>query len=326
MNEQETILHGREIIELEARALEQLAELLDQRFAAAVELVLNRTDSGRLVVSGMGKAGFVAMKISATFASTGVPSYFLHPAEAVHGDLGRFTGNDIVLLLSNSGETEEMLKLLPFIKRMGCPIISLTSRPDSSLAKHSDIVIPIGERAEAGSLGLAPTTSTTTMLALGDALAMAVQHRQNFTREQFALFHPGGNLGRSLLLVSEVMRGGEEHCLVNQEMPLRDVLSAITSTKGRPGAATVIDAEGRLQGVFTDGDLRRVLSKAENSLDVPVSNYMGTNPKTIYADQLVQEAMRIMSQYQIDQLIVVDRTDRPIGMIDIQDLMAIRMR
>lgn len=323
---QSSCTYAADILRLEAGALRAVAELLDERFDRAVELILNMPDQGRVVVSGMGKAGFIAMKISATFASTGVPSYFLHPAEAIHGDLGRYTKNDIALLLSNSGETEETVGILPHVRRIGCPVIAITGNCDSTLGKHSDVVLSIGKIEEAGPLGLAPTTSTTAMLALGDALAMAVLKRQNFSKERFALYHPGGNLGRGLMLVSEVMRKGDENCVVSQSMKTRDVLHSITTTKGRPGAAAIVDASGKLRGVFTDGNLRRLLEQGDEFLDLPIKKVMTSNPKTIAPSQIVQEALRVMSEHKIDQLIVMDERKKPVGMIDIQDLVDIRLR
>lgn len=318
--------YASQILKLEAQALEGLCDLLDADFDRAVELIMGMSPEGRVVVSGMGKAGFVAMKISATLASTGVPSYFLHPAEAIHGDLGRYTKKDIALLLSNSGETQETVGILPHVRRIGCPVISITSDKNSALGKHSDVVLRIGVLDEAGPFGLAPTTSTTAMLALGDALAITILKQREFSKEQFALYHPGGNIGRGLMLISDVMRKGEENCIVPESMKTRDVLHRITSTKGRPGAASVIDSTGKLSGVFTDGNLRRCLEKGDAFLDLPIKKVMGAQPKTIAPNQIAQEALRLMSEFKIDQLLVVDEDRRPIGMIDIQDLIDIRLR
>ncbi len=318
------LAYAREILRLESEAVQQLIGKIDSDFELALDTILKIPTGGRVIVSGMGKAGFIAMKISATLASTGVPSFFLHPAEAVHGDLGRYSADDVALLLSNSGETSEILRILPNIKVMGCPIISITSSKVSSLAKHSDIIIETGVLVEAGPLGLAPTTSTTAMLALGDALSMCVLKERNLSREKFAFFHPGGNLGRSLMLVSEIMRKDEEHCIVPETMIAKDVLQKITSTSGRPGAASIVDAKGYLCGVFTDGDLRRCLKNDENFLQAPISEVMGRGPKTVNTDALAEEAIRIMKQYQIDQVIVVDSEKKPVGMVDIQDFVRTR--
>ena len=274
----------------------------------------------------MGKASFIAMKISATFASTGVPSFFLHPAEAAHGDLGRYSKGDVALLISNSGETAEMLLVIPYIKRIGCPIIAITGNSVSSLASHSDITLSIGKVAEAGPHGLAPTTSTTAMLALADALAMAVFSRQEYSRERFAFYHPGGNLGASLLSVSEVMRKDDENCIVPQTLKTSEVLHRITTTKGRPGAASVVDQNGVLTGVFTDGNLRRCLEQGSDFLHKPIAEVMTRNPKVISAGKLAPEALQLLSQHKIDQIIVIDSANHPVGMVDIQDLVDIGVK
>jgi arabinose-5-phosphate isomerase len=311
---------GREILRAEAEAITTLSESLDESFRSAVQLILDMPREGRVIVSGMGKAGFIGMKLSATLASTGLPSFFLHPAEAVHGDLGRYTKCDVALILSNSGETYEVLRVLPHVKRIGCSTIAITGSTDSSLGRHSDVTLAIGKIAEAGPLGIAPTTSTTLMLALGDALAMAVLKQRGLTHDEFAAFHPAGNIGRLLMVVADVMRTGDESCLVPETMSVRDVVHQITITKGRPGAAAVVDNQGVLAGIFTDGDLRRCLEERRDFLDRPVREHMGRNPRSIRGDQLVQEALRIMTEYRIDQVVVLDDTDRPVGMIDIQDV------
>ena len=304
----------------EAKAIEELTKLLDDNFDHALATINEMPTGGRVVVSGMGKAGFIAMKFSATLASLGVPSFFLHPAEAVHGDLGRYTKNDVAFIMSNSGETPEILKLLPHLKKIGCPLISVTSNSSSSLGKHSDVVLMIGKHNEAGPLGLAPTTSTTAMLALSDALAMSFIEMRGMSHEDFARFHPGGDLGRSLTLVSDIMRTGEFNCVVPTNMKVREVIHQISITKGRPGAACVVDNAGKLFGIFTDGNLRRCLEKDSDFLDHPVSDYASQNPKSIHKDKLAQEALRIMSEHKIDQLLVLDDSGALAGLIDIQDL------
>ncbi len=316
------IAYAKMIVGLEAEAVNYVAGLIDSSFEDAVKAILAVQSTGRVIVSGIGKAGFIGMKISATLASTGTRSFFLHPAEAIHGDLGRYSKDDLVIILSNSGETPEILKIVPAIKRVGCPVISITGSKTSSLAKHSDIAISIGELAEAGPLGLAPTTSTTAMLAIGDALAMAVLNQRGLTKEEFAFYHPGGSLGRKLMTVSELMRRGEENAVAKESMLTKDVIHLITVTKGRPGAAAIVNEAGKLVGVFTDGNLRRCLDDGSDFLSKPVSNYMGKNPKTCTPDQLIEEALRIMSQFKIDQIIVV-ANDRPLGTLDIQDIVAI---
>jgi arabinose-5-phosphate isomerase len=270
----------------------------------------------------MGKAGFVAQKISATLSSIGFPSFYLHPAEAVHGDLGRFTSNDLALLLSNSGETSELVRLLPTLKERGSHIISITSSRGSTLGKHSDIVIETGRFPEAGPLGLAPTTSTTVMMSLGDALAMALVNRRGFTKEEFAAFHPGGDLGRSLMLVSDIMRTGDSCCVVHESVETKKALHLITETKGRPGAASIVNDAGTIVGVFTDGNLRRCLERDTEFLQKPIGELCSRTPITITPDRLAQEAARIIQERKIDQLMVVDERNTPVGLIDIQDLLA----
>jgi arabinose-5-phosphate isomerase len=316
------VTFGRSIIQDEIDALQKASEKLDHRFTAATNLILSAPPGARLVVSGIGKAGFVAMKLSATLSSIGFPSFFLHPADAIHGDLGRMSKSDIAILLSNSGETAEVLRLLPTLKRFGCSILSITSSASSTLANHSDVVIETGRFPEAGPLGLAPTTSAVVMLALGDALAMTLVQRRGFTREEFAVFHPGGDLGRSLMLVSQIMRTDDAHCVVRAETITKAALHAITVTRGRPGAASVVDASGTLIGVFTDGNLRRLLESNTEFLERPIGEVCSSSPKTITADKLAQEAARVMRDHAIDQIIVVDTDHKPIGLIDVQDLLA----
>jgi arabinose-5-phosphate isomerase len=311
---------GRAILRAEAEAILTLSDSLDESFRSAVQLILDMPREGRVIVSGMGKAGFIGMKISATLASTGLPSFFLHPAEAVHGDLGRYTKCDVALILSNSGETYEVLRVLPHVKRMGCSTIAITGSVDSSLGRHSDVTLSIGKIVEAGPLGVAPTTSTTLMLALGDALAMAVLKNRGLTHEEFAALHPAGNIGRLLMVVSDIMRRGDENCVAPTSATVRDVIHRITITKGRPGAAAIVDPDGTLVGVFTDGNLRRCLDERLDFLDKPVEHFMSKNPKSVRPEQLVQEALRVMTEHRIDQVIVVDAAGAPIGMIDIQDV------
>src|SRR5882672_7300447 len=302
--------YARGVLRAEAAAIEQLCARIDGDFSEAVERIL--ACSGRVVVTGMGKPGFIAQKISATFASTGTPSLFLHPAEALHGDLGRLVPGDLVLALSNSGETEEILRLLPALKRLGAPIIAVTGGQKSSLAAASDVVLEIGPVPEACPLGLAPTTSTVALLALGDALAMAVQHRRGFSPEQFASLHPGGALGRQLLRVRDVMRTGERNPTVRADTSLRDTAAVMTRTEGRPGAASVLDAEGKLIGIFTDGDLRRLVQRGEVDFARPVSHVMGKSPRTVRPDDLAIAAAEMLRETQVDQLPVVDGDGRPV--------------
>jgi arabinose-5-phosphate isomerase len=314
--------YARGVLHAEAAAVDQLCGRIDGDFSQAVDRILSC--SGRVVVTGMGKPGFIAQKISATFASTGTPSLFLHPAEALHGDLGRLVQGDLVLALSNSGETEEILRLLPSLKRLGAPIIAITGGHDSSLATAADVVLEIGPVPEACPLGLAPTTSTVALLALGDALAMTVLHRRGFSPEQFAELHPAGALGRSLVRVREVMRTGDANPIVNMGASLRQT-AAVMSAVGRPGAASVVDENGRLVGIFTDGDLRRLVQQDATDFTRPVSAVMGRHPRTVAPDEWATTAAEILREGQIDQLPVVDSQGRPVGLLDVQDLLAARL-
>jgi arabinose-5-phosphate isomerase len=319
----DTLDRAREVIKTEAEAVAQLAGRLNGAFHRAVEMVLACT--GRVVVTGMGKPGFIAQKISATFASTGTPSLYLHPAEALHGDLGRLVPGDLVLALSNSGETDEIVRLLPSIRRLGAPIVAMTSGLKNSLADQAEVVLEIGPVPEACPLGLAPTASTVALLAMGDALAMAVQHRRGFSPEQFASLHPGGALGRQLLRVREVMRTGERNPTVRSDASLRETAGVMTATEGRPGAASVVDGNGRLIGIFTDGDLRRMVQMGEVDFTRPVSAVMGKSPRTVHPDDLAQVAADLMRSTQVDQVPVVDDEGRPVGLLDVQDLLSARL-
>ncbi len=309
---------ARQVLRIEAEAIQRLAPRLDAGLARAVELVL-RCD-GRAIVTGMGKAGLIGQKLSATLASTGTPSDWVHPAEAIHGDMGRVTKRDVVIALSNSGETEEVARLLPVIKRIGAPLIALTGNVRSTLAKYSDVALDVGVTREACSLNLAPTASTTAMLAMGDVLAVLVAERRGFRERDFALLHPGGQLGRRLLWrVSDLMRTGKAHPVVRDHEPVKRVLLAIT--RARAGSASVVDARGRLAGIFTDGDLRRHLDDGSGILNRPVRQVMTRRPKTIAADRLAAEAQRILQEHRIDELVVVDRQRHPVGLLDIQDFL-----
>ena len=317
---QDIVDYARDVIRAEADAVAQLGARLNGAFARAVEMVL--ACPGRVVVTGMGKPGFIAQKISATFASTGTPSLYLHPAEALHGDLGRLVPGDMVLALSNSGETDEIVRLLPAIRRLGAPIVAMTSGPRNSLADRADAVLEIGPVPEACPLGLAPTASTVALLAMGDALAMAVQHRRGFSPEQFASLHPGGALGRQLLRVRDVMRTGSRNPTVRWDASLRETAAVMTRTEGRPGAASVLDAQGKLIGIFTDGDLRRLVQSGEVDFARPVSAVMGKSPRTVGPDSLATAAAEMLRDTQVDQLPVVHGEGRPVGLLDVQDLLA----
>jgi len=308
---------GREILKIEAGAVLALAERLGPEFDAAVDAVI--AGKGHLVVTGMGKAGLVAQKISATFASTGTPSIFLHPAEAYHGDLGRVLAADVVLAISNSGETEEVVRLLPSIKQIGARVVAITASKSSTLGRTADIVIELGRIEEACPLKLAPSATTTAILALGDALALCVLEARGFDKEQFAQFHPGGDLGRKLLKVSEVMRTGERHPVVREETLLTEAIATIT--KARAGAVTVVDASGKLSGIFTDGDLRRTMSRDPGLITSRIIQVMTRKPKAIGPERLASEALKILHEKKIDELPVVNEQGEPVGMVDVQDLL-----
>ena len=313
--------HAKEILDQEIQALHALKDRLDQRFLEAVRTILEC--KGRVVVTGIGKAGIIGQKISATLASTGTPSYSLHPVEAIHGDLGRILAEDVLLALSNSGETAEVVRLLAPVKGIGVQVISITGAPDSRLAKHSDVVIDIGKIAEACPLGLAPTASTTAMLAVGDALALTVARARNFDKAEYAKYHPGGELGRKLLLVADVMRTAEECPQASPDMSVKDALDVITNTPGRAGAVNVVSADARLVGIFTDGDLRRSLQKGAAFLDQPIKRVMTPNPKHIRNGSLAAEAAKLLKEFRIDDLPVVDDAGRLVGIVDVQDLLEV---
>ena len=311
-------------IRIEAAAIARRAEHLDEHFARAVRMLL--TCPGMVVVTGIGKAGLVGQKISATLASTGTPSMFLHPAEALHGDLGRIRQKDLVLALSNSGETIEVNATLGPARRIGAGVLALTGAPGSNLARLADCVIDIGRVKEACPLELAPTASTTAMLAMGDALAMVVLAERGFGRDDYARYHPAGALGRKLLRVREVMRHGEELPLIQSGASVTQALIVMSRTPGRPGAALVVASDGRLVGIFTDGDLRRLLeSGAVSRLEYAVDDFLVKEPKSIGPDALLEEAERLLHSNRIDQLPVLDERGCPVGLLDVQDVLDVRV-
>ena len=312
---------GAAVLNRGAEALVHAAEGLDRSFVEAVRTIASC--EGRLVVTGMGKAGFVAQKISATFASTGTPSLFLHPADALHGDLGRIRASDVVVALSHSGETAEMVRLIDPVHRVGAKVLAITADRDSSLGRRADFALEIGHHEEAGN-GLAPTTSTTVMLGVGDALAMAVLQVRGFTADDFRVYHPGGTLGRRLMRVDEVMRKDGMLPVVKTTTRLKRVIAVMTETRGRPGAATVVDSKGRLAGLFTDGDLRRLLESDAFDPEMSVSRAMNREPKTVRPDQQLVEAAELLRRYHVDQVPVVDDRNRPVGLLDVQDLLEMR--
>ncbi|MCG2714342.1 MAG: KpsF/GutQ family sugar-phosphate isomerase [Candidatus Omnitrophica bacterium] len=312
------IKRAKEVLEIEAQAIRLLKNRVDHNFSKAVELILKT--KGRVIVSGMGKTGIIAQKFSATLASTGTPSLFLHTAEAIHGDLGKVTNDDIVVILSNSGSTEEMKQLLPLLKKIGVLIISLTGNTKSVLAKYSDVVLDVSVKKEACILGLAPTASTTAALAMTDALAVCLLEQKGFKEKDFAFFHPGGAIGRRLLLkVEDLMRSGKFNPIVGEEKKVSEVLLAIT--RARAGCATIVNKQGKLKGIFTDGDLRRHLESDENLPSRPISEVMTSKPTVVYKDMLAAQAMRIMQDKRIDEIPVVDKFMHPVGLLDIQDLL-----
>ncbi|WP_374415778.1 KpsF/GutQ family sugar-phosphate isomerase [Ectopseudomonas oleovorans] len=305
-------------IRLEIEAVQELLPRIDADFVKACELILNC--KGRVVVVGMGKSGHIGNKIAATLASTGTTSFFVHPAEASHGDMGMITRDDIVLALSNSGSTAEIVTLLPLIKRLGIRLISMTGNPDSPLAKAAEVNLDARVTQEACPLNLAPTSSTTASLVLGDALAIALLEARGFTAEDFAFSHPGGALGRRLLLkVENVMHSGESLPQVTRGTSLRDALLEMTQ-KGL-GMTTVLEADGHLAGIFTDGDLRRALDKGIDVRDARIDDVMTPHGKTIRAEMLAAEALKIMEDNKISALVVVDGNDRPIGAFNLGDLL-----
>ena len=320
----ERLARAAEVLRLEARTIAHLEQRLGPDFLRAVELVL--ACEGHVVLTGVGKAGLVGEKISATFASTGTPSIFLHPTEAQHGDLGRIRKRDLLLPISNSGETAETIGLLGPARRIGVKVLALTGVARSTLARNADCVLDIGEIEEACPLKLAPTASTSAMLALGDALAMVVSQERNFGREEYALYHPGGSLGRRLMRVAEVMRSGAELPLMPQGESLAQAIMAMNRTPGRPGAVLITDGQGRLAGIFTHGDLARLM-EGDAPLDkrAPIERLMGKHPKSIGPEQLVEEATRLMKEHRVDQIAVIDADGRPVGLLDVQDLLDVRV-
>jgi arabinose-5-phosphate isomerase len=308
---------ARTVLEIEARALGDLVARLDSRFVRAVDILM--TCQGRVVVAGMGKSGLIGQKISATLSSTGTPSFFLHPAEALHGDLGRLVRHDVLLALSYSGETEELLRLLDTVKRLNIPLIALTGNLNSTLAQASDVVIDVGIRQEACPLGLAPTASTTAMLAMGDALAMAVLEKRGFDEDDYAALHPGGGLGVRLRRVENVMHTGDEIPTVTRETLMPDVIYEM-SRKGL-GHAAVVAADGRLLGIISDGDLRRVLQReGSRALSMTAQDCMTRAPVTIPRKELATKALNLMEGRKITSLLVVDNEGKLEGVVHLHDL------
>ena len=316
---------ARRVLLAEGGAIAALAGRLDERFAQAARAVYDCR--GKVVATGMGKAGLIAQKVSATLASTGTQSIFLHPADALHGDLGRVAGDDVVLALSDSGQTDEIVRLLDHIRSRGARIIAVTGCEDSALGHHASICICYGHVEEACPLGLAPTVSTSCMMALGDALAMVVMQMRHFDPQEFAAFHPGGALGRRLMKVEQaaMFRLGDRLTLIGDHLSVRAALVEAEKIERRTGAMVLVDGDGKLSGILTDADLRRQIARGRESLlDLPVRDVMTARPKHVHLGELVSDALAIMNRHRIDELPVVDQDDRPVGIIDIQDLLGIK--
>ncbi len=309
---------AREVLETEARAIQRLTRRIGKDFEKAVAAMADC--KGRVIVTGMGKPGFIARKIAATLASTGTPSLYLHPAEAIHGDLGMVKKEDLVIAISNSGETEEIVRMLSTLKKIGVTLIGMTSNPKSPLAQNSNILLDLGIDREACPLNLAPSTSTTAALAMGDALALSLLKKRGFREEDFALLHPGGSLGRKLLKVKDLMRKAKDNPVVDENTPLEKALLVITSA--RAGSCTLVNKARKLSGIFTDGDLRRHLGDDGGMiLKQPVKKFATMNPLSIQQDRLAAEALNILRTRKIDELPVVDDNNRVVGLLDVQDLL-----
>ncbi len=314
----DAIKRARQVLEIEACAVRDLKRNIKGDFQRAIQFIMN--SKGRVVVSGMGKAGIIAQKLSATLSSTGTPSLFLHSAEAIHGDLGRVVKDDVVILLSNSGETDEIKKLLPILKKIGTKIIAITGNIRSLLVRYADAVLDVSVKKEACPLNLAPTASTTAMLAMSDALAVCLLELKGFKEKDFAFYHPGGLLGKRLLLkVEDIMRKGSANPVVDEDMKVSGVLVKIT--QARAGSASVVNKNGKLVGIFTDGDLRRHLERDPDLARRKIKEAMTRDPVSVGQEMLAVEAMRILREKKIDEVPVVDKKKRPVGLLDVQDLL-----
>jgi len=312
------IKQAKNVLGIEAEAIQTLRERLDDNFIKAVDLL--DQCRGKVIVIGIGKSGIVSQKIASTFACTGTPAFFLHPAEGIHGDVGMMSKGDVVLAVSNSGETQEVIKILPLIKRWGIKLIVITGSPNSVLARSGDIILDTGVKEEACPLGLVPTASTTVALALGDALALALLGKKGFEKEDFALLHPGGALGRRLILrVEDLMHKGDEMPLIQEDTLMKEGLLEMTSK--RLGVAGICDKEGKLVGIITDGDLRRALEKEDDFLNHKAGKVMTGNPKTIAKDDLAAKALHVMEKFSITSLFILSEDGRPVGIIHMHDLL-----
>ncbi len=315
----EQLRAGRDIVRQEAEALMALSRKLDAGFCVAVELLLQC--SGSVIVSGMGKAGIIGQKLTATLSSTGTRAHFLHPAEAVHGDMGCLHKNDVLIALSNSGETEELLNVIPVAKQMGMSVIAITATDQNSLSGLADVTLEIGRVREACRWGLAPSTSTTLMLAVSDALALVVSEAKGFTPTHFAKFHPGGSLGQRFKPVIEIMRPADQLRIATDQATVREVITQSARPGRRTGAMLLVDAAGRLSGLFTDSDLARILeSRQDSRIDAPISDAMTRNPMTVNSSALFSDVIDLLAEKKISEIPVVDDNNRPIGLIDITDV------
>jgi arabinose-5-phosphate isomerase len=318
----EQLREARAIITHEGQALLDVARRLDASFCAAVDLLVHCR--GSVAVTGVGKAGLIGKKIAATLSSTGTRAYFLHPTEAFHGDLGCVSHDDVLLVLSNSGETEEICRLLPWVRSAQLPMVAITSQEHSALATQADVTIAYGRLAEAGLNGLPPTTSTTAMLAIGDALALVVAQTKGFTPQQFGKLHPGGSLGRRLTSVRDVMRQGDELRIASQSASVRDVFIQQGRPGRRTGAVMLVDDAGALSGLFTDSDLARLLEhRRDEQLDRPIAEVMTVRPLTISCHAILEEALQVLGARRLSELPVIDDAQRPIGLIDITDVIGL---
>jgi arabinose-5-phosphate isomerase len=319
INGEQVLASARRVLTMEADCLQTLSESLGNNFIKAVEMILKV--KGRVVVTGIGKSGHIAGKIAATMASTGTPSFFVHPSELNHGDFGMLTEDDLVIAISNSGETQEVTGIIVPIKRRGIPLLGITSNLQSRLAEHSDLVLDLMVKEEACPLNLAPTTSTTATLALGDALAVSLMEQRKFTADDFAKFHPGGNIGRKLLKVEDIMRKSEDEIpKIFMDASFVDVLKEISDRK--LGFTTVVSPKGELEGIITDGDLRRAFLKFGGEVEKKkASDVMNDKPKVIAKELLAYEALKVMETHRISDLIILDKNQKPIGVIDLKDLL-----
>ena len=309
---------AKKVLSIESKAIASLTKRINKDFERIINFLAKT--KGRIILTGMGKPGFIAQKVSATLSSTGTPSLYLHPAEALHGDLGRVTREDSILAFSNSGETEEIVKLLPIIKKIGAALIALVGNTRSTLARNADFVIDVSVRKEACSLGLAPTASTTAMLAMGDALCVSLLERKGFKEKDFAFYHPGGSLGKRLILkVEDIMRKGNANPVVKENARVKEVLLKIT--KARAGSAVVVNQKGVLTGIFTDGDLRRQLNDKTDLINKRIKDVMTKSPLTIKKEKLAAEAFQILRSKKIHEIPVVDDKGKPVGLLDVQDIL-----